>query len=60
MPTAFELKLECCNLEDNVTDICKDAGLEIGHMDIEDCNWLPLRRNNGGGTKRVIVKFVNR
>ena len=49
------------NLEDKVgIDICKDAGIEIGHMDIEGCHRLPLRRNNAGGTKRVIVKFVNR
>ena len=32
----------------------------MGHMDIEGCHWLPLSRNNAGGTKRVIVKFVNR
>ena len=48
------------NLEDKVIDICKDAGIEIGHMDIEGCHRLPLSRNNAGGTKRVIVKFVNR
>ena len=29
-------------------------------MDIEGCHRLPLSRNNAGGTKRVIVKFVNR
>ena len=29
-------------------------------MDIEGCHQLPLSRNNPGGTKRVIVKFVNR
>ena len=43
------------NLEDKVIDIFKDAGLEIGHMGIEGCH-----RSNAGGTKRVIVKFVNR
>ena len=48
------------NLEDKVIDIYKDAGIEIGHMDIEGCHRLPLSRNNAGGTKRVIVKFVNR
>ena len=48
------------NLEDMVIDICKDAGIEIGHMDIEGCHRLPLSRNNAGGTKRFIVKFVNR
>ena len=48
------------NLEDKVIDICKDAGIEIGHMDIEGCHRLPLSRNNAGGTKRVIVKFVNK
>ena len=48
------------NLEDQVIDIYKDAGIEIGHMDIEGCHRLPLSRNNAGGTKRVIVKFVNR
>ena len=47
-------------LEDKVIDICKDAGIEIGHMDIEGCHWLPLSRNSAGGTKGVIVKFVNR
>ena len=46
--------------EDKVIDICKDAGIEIGHMDIEGCHWLPLSRNSAGGTKGVIVKFVNR
>ena len=29
-------------------------------MDIEGCHRLPLSRNNTGGIKRVIVKFVNR
>ena len=48
------------NLEDKVIDICQDAGIEIGHIDIEGCHRLPLSRNNAGGTKRVIVKFVNR
>ena len=48
------------NLEDKVIDICKDAGIEIGHMDIEGCHGLPLSKKNTGGTKRVIVKFVNR
>ena len=48
------------NLEDKVIDICKDAGIEIEHMDIEGCHRLPLSRNNTGGAKRAIVKFVNR
>ena len=48
------------NLEDKVIDICKDVGTEIGHMDLERCHRLPLSRSNAGGTKRVIVKFVNR
>ena len=48
------------NLEDKVIDICKDAGIEMGHMGIERCHRLPLSRNNAGGTKRVFVKFVNR
>ena len=48
------------NLEDKVIDICKDAGIEMGHMDIEVCYGLPLSSNITGGTKRVIVKFVNR
>ena len=48
------------NLEDKVIDICKDAGIKIGHMDIEGCHQLSLSRNNVGGSKRVIVKFVNR
>ena len=26
------------NLEDKVIDICKDSGIEIGHMDIESCH----------------------
>ena len=26
------------NLEDKVIDICKDAGIEIGHMGIEGCH----------------------
>ena len=29
-------------------------------MDIESCHRLLLIRNKSGGTKRVIVKFVNR
>ena len=48
------------NLEDKVIDICKDAVMEIGHMDIEGCYRLPLSGNNAGGTRRVIVNFVNR
>ena len=48
------------NLEDNLIDICKDVGIEIGHMYIEGCNRLPLSRNNAGGTKCVMVKFANR
>ena len=48
------------NLEGKVIDICKDAGIKIDHMDIESCHRLLLIRNNSGGTKRVIVKFVNR
>ena len=42
-----------------VIDICKDASIKIGHKDIEGCHWLPLS-GNSGGTKPVIVKFVNR
>ena len=26
------------NLEGKVIDICKDAGIEIGHMDIKSCH----------------------
>ena len=48
------------NLEDKVIDICKDTGIKIRHMNIEGCHRLPVSRNNAGGTKRVIVKFVNR
>ena len=48
------------NLEDKVIDICKDAGIEIEHMDIEGCYRLPLSKKNVGGTKHVFVKFVNR
>ena len=48
------------NLEDKVINICKDAVIKIGHMDIEGCHQLPLSRNNAGDTKCVIVKFVNR
>ena len=44
------------NLEDKVIDICQDAGIEVGHMDIESYRWLPLSRNNAGDTKCVIVK----
>ena len=47
-------------LEDKVIDTCKDAGIEMEHMNIEGYHRLPLSRNNTGGTKRVIVKFVNR
>ena len=48
------------NLKDKVISICKDAGTEIGHMDIEGCHRSPLSRKNAGRTKRVIIKFVNR
>ena len=48
------------NLEGKATNIFKDAGIEISHMDIEGCHRLPLSRNTSGDTKRVIVKFVNR
>ena len=48
------------NLEDKVIDICKDASIEIGHMDLEGCHQLPLSRNNVGSSIHVIVKFVNR
>ena len=48
------------NLEDKVIDICKDASIEIGHVDIEGCHRLPLSRNNAGSTKLATVKFVNR
>ena len=48
------------NLEDNLIDICKDVGIEIGHRYTEGCNRLPLSGNSAGGTKRVMVKFVNR
>ena len=48
------------NLEDKVIDICKDVGIKIGHVDIEGCHRLPLGGNNAGGTKRIVVKFVNR
>ena len=47
-------------LEDKVIDICKDAGIEMDHMDIEGYHRLPLSRNNTDGTKSVILKFVNR
>ena len=36
------------------------SGIEIGHIDIESCYRLSLSRHNSGGTKRFIVKFVNR
>ena len=42
------------NLGGKVIDICKDAVIEIGHMDIEGCQLLPLCRNNTGGTKRKL------
>ena len=58
--SGIRLKILDNNLEDKVIDICKNAGIEIGHMNIEGCYRLPLRRNNAGGTKPVIVKFVNR
>ena len=48
------------NLKGKVIDIWKDAGIETGHMDVEGCYLLSFSRNNSGGTKRVIVKFVNR
>ena len=44
------------NLEDKVINICQDAGIKIGHMDIESYHWFPLSRNNAGDTKCVIVK----
>ena len=48
------------NLENKVIDICKVAGIDIEHMDVEGCHRLPLSRNNTGGTKSVLVKHVNR
>ena len=30
------------NLEDKVINICKYAGIEIGHIYIEGCHQLPL------------------
>ena len=48
------------NLEDKVIDICKDVGIEIGHMGIESCHRLPLGGNKAGSTKRVKVKFAYR
>ena len=47
-------------LEVKVIDICKNAVIKIGHMNIEGCHRLRLRKNKTGGTKRVRVKFVNR
>ena len=46
------------NLEYKVIDICKDAGIKIEHMDIEGSHWLPLKRNNAGGTKRTLVNLL--
>ena len=48
------------NLEGKVINIRKDAGIEIGHINIKGCHRLALSRNNSGGAERVIVKFVNR
>ena len=48
------------NLEGKIIDICKDAGIKIGQMDIKGCHRLPLSGNNFGDTKCVIIKFVNR
>ena len=48
------------NLENKVIDICKVAGIDIEHMDIEGCHRLPLSRNNTVETKSVIVEHVNR
>ena len=48
------------NLEETVTGICKDSGIEIKSLDIEGFQRLPLGRNAINTSKRVIVKFVNR
>ena len=47
------------NLEETVTGICKDSGIEIKSLDIEGFQRLPLGRNAINTSKRVIVKFVN-
>ena len=47
------------SLEDEVIDICKDAGIETGHMGIKGCHRLLFSKNNTDSTKHVIVTFVN-
>ena len=48
------------DLENHVTEICKNSNIMINPTDIEGCHCLPLGRNSTTNNKRVIVKFVNR
>ena len=48
------------DLENHVTEICKNSNIMINPTDIEGCHCLPLGRNSTTDNKRVIVKFVNR
>ena len=48
------------DLENTVTSVCKDSGVEIDPKHIEGRQRLTPSRNSRGKDKRVIVKFVNR
>ena len=48
------------DLENHVTEICKNSNIMINPTDIEGCHCLALGRNSTTDNKRVIVKFVNR
>ena len=46
-------------LEDKVTEICRESGVEVDQNNIESCHRLPASRYIRSDNKRVIVKFVN-
>ena len=46
-------------LEDKVTEICRESGVEVDQNNIESCHRLPTSRYIRSDNKRVIVKFVN-
>ena len=48
------------NLAGKLTNICKEAGIDLKPYDIEGSHRLPSGRVNTSNNKRMIVKFVNR
>ena len=48
------------NLEQTITGICRDSGIDINPLDIDGCHRLQPERNAINTTKQLIMKFVNR